>query len=169
MQHRLDLNVIANARKYGSEWDKNDGLDISSGKYSSTQHYGFMRFGEINIPSYAIIVSATLRFYVSTKQSGSGYTHYAYPVQDNGTSPYIFYLDTLMAKMENANVCSSDQFNIVLRDFWGRFLEIDEHSAKMVYEELAPMYPRCIIDYYAGYMSRIREYCGSHTDCADEG
>lgn len=84
-------------------------------------------------------------------------------------SPYIFYLDTLMAKMENANVCSSDQFNIVLRDFWGRFLEIDEHSAKMVYEELAPMYPRCIIDYYAGYMSRIREYCGSHTDCADEG
>ena len=71
MQHRLDLNVIANARKYGSEWDKNDGLDISSGKYSSTQHYGFMRFGEIHIPSYAIIVSATLRFYVSTKQSGS--------------------------------------------------------------------------------------------------
>ena len=85
MQHRLDLNVIANARKYGSEWDKNDGLDISSGKYSSTQHYGFMRFGEISIPSYAIIVSAILRFYVNTKQSGSGYTHYAYPVQDNGT------------------------------------------------------------------------------------
>jgi len=84
MQHRLDLNVIANARKYGSAWDKNDGLDISSGKYSSTQHYGFMRFGEINIPSYAVIVSATLRFYVSTKQSGSGYTHYAYPAKDNG-------------------------------------------------------------------------------------
>ncbi len=88
LQVKIEKTCIADARLYGSTWD-NTGPQgtqtITTGMYSGTQHYGFLRFGEFEIPLYARIVSAVFRFYVSGGTDNSRYTHVVSGVKDNGT------------------------------------------------------------------------------------
>lgn len=90
MQHTIELEAIATARLLGSTWSatgpQGTETTVSGVNEGETAvNRAFMRFGSFSIPSYANIVSATLRVYVSARSSSSGYTHNIYPVTDNGT------------------------------------------------------------------------------------
>lgn len=90
MQYTIEKEAIATARLRGSTWDatgpqgtQTTVSGINDGETATNR--AFMRFGDFSIPSYANIVSATLRVYVSARSSSSGYTHNIYPITDNGT------------------------------------------------------------------------------------
>lgn len=90
MQHTIQLEAVATARLLGSSWlatgPQNTNTTVSGINDGETAvNRAFMRFGNFEIPSYANIVSATLQVYVSARSSSSGYTHYIYPITDNGT------------------------------------------------------------------------------------
>ena len=90
MQHTIELEAVATARLLGSTWSatgpQGTETTVSGVNEGETAvNRAFMRFGGFSIPSYANIVSATLRVYVSARSSSSGYTHNIYPVTDNGT------------------------------------------------------------------------------------
>ena len=90
MQHTIQLEAVATARLLGSSWlatgPQNTNTTVSGINDGETAvNRAFMRFGDFEIPSYANIVSATLQVYVSARSSSSGYTHYIYPITDNGT------------------------------------------------------------------------------------
>ena len=89
MQHTIQLDAVATARLFGSTWSatgpQNTNTTVSGiNAGESAVNRAFIRFGDFEIPSYANIVSATLQVYVSARSSSSGYTHYIYPVIDNG-------------------------------------------------------------------------------------
>ena len=90
MQHTIQLQAVATARLLGSTWlatgPQNTNTTVSGINDGETAvNRAFIRFGDFEIPSYANIVSATLQVYVSARSSSSGYTHYIYPITDNGT------------------------------------------------------------------------------------
>ena len=90
MQHTIQLEAVATARLLGSSWlatgPQNTNTTVSGINDGETAvNRAFIRFGDFEIPSYANIVSATLQVYVSARSSSSGYTHYIYPIADNGT------------------------------------------------------------------------------------
>jgi hypothetical protein len=88
IRHTIQKAVEANARLYGSTWDENgpQGTNtVTTGMFDSTRHYAFFRFGGIDIPSYASVISAQFKFYVSGGNSNSGHAHTVSGVQDNGT------------------------------------------------------------------------------------
>lgn len=90
MQHTIQLEAVATARLLGSSWlatgPQNTNTTVSGINAGETAvNRAFMRFGDFEIPSYANIVSATLQVYVSARSSSSGYTHYIFPITDNGT------------------------------------------------------------------------------------
>ena len=90
MQHTIELEAVATARLLGSTWSatgpQGTETTVSGVNEGETAvNRAFMRFGGFSIPSYANIVSATLRVYVSARSSSSGYTHNIYPATDNGT------------------------------------------------------------------------------------
>ena len=90
MQHTIQLEAVATARLLGSSWlatgPQNTNTTVSGINAGETAvNRAFIRFGDFEIPSYANIVSATLQVYVSARSSSSGYTHYIYPITDNGT------------------------------------------------------------------------------------
>ena len=89
MQHTIQLQAVATARLLGSTWSatgpQNTNTTVSGINAGETAvNRAFMRFGDFEIPSYANIVSATLQVYVSARSSSSGYTHYIFPITDNG-------------------------------------------------------------------------------------
>ena len=89
MQHTIQLEAVATARLLGSSWlatgPQNTNTTVSGINAGETAvNRAFMRFGDFEIPSYANIVSATLQVYVSARSSSSGYTHYIFPITDNG-------------------------------------------------------------------------------------
>lgn len=89
MQHTIQLQAVATARLLGSTWlatgPQNTNTTVSGINDGETAvNRAFMRFGDFEIPSYANIVSATLQVYVSARSSSSGYTHYIFPITDNG-------------------------------------------------------------------------------------
>ena len=89
MQHTIQLEAVATARLLGSSWlatgPQNTNTTVSGINAGETAvNRAFIRFGDFEIPSYANIVSATLQVYVSARSSSSGYTHYIYPITDNG-------------------------------------------------------------------------------------
>ena len=89
MQHTIELEAVATARLLGSTWSatgpQGTETTVSGVNEGETAvNRAFMRFGGFSIPSYANIVSATLRVYVSARSSSSGYTHYIFPITDNG-------------------------------------------------------------------------------------
>lgn len=89
MQHTIQLEAVATARLLGSSWlatgPQNTNTTVSGINAGETAvNRAFIRFGDFEIPSYANIVSATLQVYVSARSSSSGYTHYIFPVTDNG-------------------------------------------------------------------------------------
>ena len=89
MQHTIQLQAVATARLLGSTWSatgpQNTNTTVSGINDGETAvNRAFMRFGDFEIPSYANIVSATLQVYVSARSSSSGYTHYIFPITDNG-------------------------------------------------------------------------------------
>ena len=90
MQHTIQLEAVATARLLGSSWlatgPQNTNTTVSGINAGETAvNRAFIRFGDFEIPSYANIVSATLQVYVSARSSSSGYTHYIFPITDNGT------------------------------------------------------------------------------------
>lgn len=90
MQHTIQLEAVATARLLGSSWlatgPQNTNTTVSGINDGETAvNRAFIRFGDFEIPSYANIVSATLQVYVSARSSSSGYTHYIFPITDNGT------------------------------------------------------------------------------------
>ena len=89
MQHTIQLEAVATARLLGSSWlatgPQNTNTTVSGINDGETAvNRAFIRFGDFEIPSYANIVSATLQVYVSARSSSSGYTHYIFPITDNG-------------------------------------------------------------------------------------
>lgn len=89
MQHTIQLQAVATARLLGGTWSatgpQNTNTTVSGINDGETAvNRAFMRFGDFEIPSYANIVSATLQVYVSARSSSSGYTHYIFPITDNG-------------------------------------------------------------------------------------
>lgn len=89
MQHTIQLEAVATARLLGSSWlatgPQNTNTTVSGINAGETAvNRAFIRFGDFEIPSYANIVSATLQVYVSARSSSSGYTHYIFPITDNG-------------------------------------------------------------------------------------
>lgn len=89
MQHTIQLEAVATARLRGNTWSatgpQNTNTTVSGINAGETAvNRAFIRFGDFEIPSYANIVSATLQVYVSARSSSSGYTHYIYPITDNG-------------------------------------------------------------------------------------
>ena len=89
MQHTIQLEAVATARLLGSSWlatgPQNTNTTVSGiNAGESAVNRAFIRFGDFEIPSYANIVSATLQVYVSARSSSSGYTHYIFPITDNG-------------------------------------------------------------------------------------
>lgn len=87
-QHTITKQVIANTRLYGGNWENTGPSNtntVTMGMSGSTQHYAFFRFGDIDIPPYATIISATFKFYVSGGTDNSGRTHTISGVTDNGT------------------------------------------------------------------------------------
>lgn len=89
MQHTIQLGAVATARLLGSSWlatgPQNTNTTVSGINAGETAvNRAFIRFGDFEIPSYANIVSATLQVYVSARSSSSGYTHYIFPITDNG-------------------------------------------------------------------------------------
>lgn len=87
-QYTITKSVVANTRLYGSTWENTgpQGTNtVTMGMSGSTQHYAFFRFGDIDIPPYATIISATFKFYVSGGTDNSGRTHNVSGVTDNGT------------------------------------------------------------------------------------
>lgn len=89
MQHTIQLQAVATARLLGGTWSatgpQNTNTTVSGINDGETAvNRAFMRFGDFEIPSYANIISATLQVYVSARSSSSGYTHYIFPITDNG-------------------------------------------------------------------------------------
>ena len=89
MQHTIQLEAVATARLLGSSgWPparRTPTPPVSGINAGETAvNRAFIRFGDFEIPSYANSVSATLQVYVSARSSSSGYTHYIFPITDNG-------------------------------------------------------------------------------------
>lgn len=87
IQHTITNPAVASARLFGGTWQANRPgyLVVSAGMDGSTQHYAFFRFGDIEIPPYARIVSAQFRFWVYNATRDANWYFAVSGVKDNGT------------------------------------------------------------------------------------